>query len=321
MTTLPTPHMTPHMTPQHLTRRTALWAALAAALSLSFSPQVWAQQDFSKVEISSQKLSDTVYMLTGAGGNMGLCVGADSVFLVDDQFAPLAAKIKAAIARITPKPVQWLLNTHFHFDHTGGNEAFGSAGTLIVAHDNVRKRMSTDQLIALAGTVNAQKASPKAALPVVTVAGEITFHINGEEVHAFHVPKAHTDGDLIVHFRKSDVIHMGDVFFNNMYPFIDGGSGGSAEGVIAAYDRVLALAGDGTRIIPGHGPLASKADLQATRTMLATLSQRIKDLRRAGKSDAEIRAAQLTAEFDGRFGGGFIKPEAVVQMLIGVTAP
>ena len=299
-----------------LTRRSAMLAAVA----LSLSPWVSAQQDFSKVEISAQKLSDTVYMLTGAGGNMGLCVGPDSVFLVDDQFAPLAPKIKAAVARITPRPVQWLLNTHFHFDHTGGNEAFGSTGTLIVAHDNVRKRMSTDQLINLAGTTSAQKASPKAALPVVTVAGEITFHINGEEVHAFHVPKAHTDGDLIVHFRKSDVIHMGDVFFHNMYPFIDGSSGGTAEGMIAAFDRVLALAGEATRIIPGHGPLASKADLLATRTMLATLTQRIKDLRRAGKSDAEIRAAKPTADFDGRFGGGFIQPDAAVQMLLGVTA-
>ena len=299
-----------------LTRRSAMLAAVA----LSLSPWVSAQQDFSKVEISAQKLSDTVYMLTGAGGNMGLCVGPDSVFLVDDQFAPLAPKIKAAVARIAPRPVQWLLNTHFHFDHTGGNEAFGSTGTVIVAHDNVRKRMSTDQLINLAGTTSAQKASPKAALPVVTVAGEITFHINGEEVHAFHVPKAHTDGDLIVHFRKSDVIHMGDVFFHNMYPFIDGSSGGTAEGMIAAFDRVLALAGEGTRIIPGHGPLASKADLLATRTMLATLTQRIKDLRRAGKSDAEIRAAKPTADFDGRFGGGFIQPDAAVQMLMGVTA-
>ena len=299
-----------------LTRRSAMLAAVA----LSLSPWVSAQLDFSKVEISAQKLSDTVYMLTGAGGNMGLCVGPDSVFLVDDQFAPLAPKIKAAVARIAPRPVQWLLNTHFHFDHTGGNEAFGSTGTLIVAHDNVRKRMSTDQLINLAGTTSAQKASPKAALPVVTVAGEITFHINGEEVHAFHVPKAHTDGDLIVHFRKSDVIHMGDVFFHNMYPFIDGSSGGTAEGMIAAFDRVLALAGEGTRIIPGHGPLASKADLLATRTMLATLTQRIKDLRRAGKSDAEIRAAKPTADFDGRFGGGFIQPDAAVQMLLGVTA-
>ncbi len=292
----------------------------AAALAAWAAPAL-AQQDFSKVEIKAEKLSDTVYMLTGSGGNMGLSVGPDSVFLIDDQFAPLAPKIKAAIARITPRPVQWLLNTHFHFDHTGGNEAFGGDGAVIVAHDNVRRRMSTDQLIQLAGTSNPQKASPKVALPVVTVPGDITFHINGDEVFAFHVPRAHTDGDLIVHFRTSNVVHMGDVFFNGMYPFIDASSGGSAAGVIAAFDRVLALAGEGTRIIPGHGPLARKADLQATRDMLATTVQRLQELRRTGKSDAEIRAAKPAAEFDAKFGGGFIKPEAFVQMMLGVTAP
>lgn len=308
------------MPPVTLPRRHFVTALALATLAALASPAV-AQQDFSKVEIRSEKLSETVYMLTGAGGNMGLSVGPDSVFLIDDQFAPLAPKIKAAIARISPRPVQWLLNTHFHFDHTGGNEAFGGDGAVIVAHDNVRRRMSTDQLIQLAGTSNPQKASPKVALPVVTVPGDITFHINGDEVFAFHVPRAHTDGDLIVHFRNSNVVHMGDVFFNGMYPFIDGSSGGSAAGVIAAFDRVLALAGDGTRIIPGHGRLANKADLQATRDMLATTVQRIQELRRSGKSDTEIRAAKPAAEFDAKFGGGFIKPEAFVQMMLGVTAP
>ena len=301
----------------HLLHRRTLLLGLAC---LPVARPALAQQDFSKVEIRAEKLSDTVWMLTGAGGNMGLCAGADSVFLIDDQFAPLAPKIKAAIARITARPVQFLLNTHFHFDHTGGNEAFGGDGALIVAHVNVRQRMSSDQLIALAGSTSAQKAAPKVALPVVTVPGDISFHINGEEVHAFHVPRAHTDGDLIVHFRGSDVVHMGDVFFNGWYPFIDAGSGGSPQGVIAAYDRVLALAGEKTRIIPGHGPLANKADLAASRTMLATVTQRVQDLRRAGKSDAEIRAAQVTAEFDARFGGGFITPEAFVRMVLGMMA-
>ena len=287
--------------------------ALAAA---TFSPQADAQQDFSKVEIQAHKLSDSTYMLTGAGGNIGLSVGEDAVFVIDDQFAPLAAKIKAAIARITAKPVQFVLNTHFHFDHTGGNEAFGKDGALIVAHDNVRRRMSRDQLISLVNTSSPQPASPKVALPVITVAGELTFHINGEEVHAFHVPRAHTDGDLVVHFRKSDVVHMGDTYFNGFYPFIDVSSGGTADGLVAAADRVLALATDKTKIIPGHGPLASKADLQAYRDLLATVAQRIKDLRRDGKSDAEIRAARPAADFDARYGNGFIKPEVFVQMML-----
>jgi cyclase len=304
-----------------INRRQSLLALVVLPLSLGLVSGALAQRDMSKVEIRTLKLSDSLYMLSGAGGNVGLSVGADSVFVIDDEFTQVAPKLRAAIAKITPRPVQFVLNTHFHFDHTGGNELFGGEGALIVAHDNARRRMSTDQLIALAGTVNQQKAYAKVGLPTVTVAGEITFHINGDEVHAFHVPKAHTDGDLIVHFRKADVIHMGDVFFHNMYPFIDGSSGGTAQGVIAAFDRVLALATDSTRIIPGHGPLASKADLAATRAMLVTLTQRIQDLRRAGKSDAEIRAAKLSADFDAKFGGGFIKPEAVVQMLMGVTTP
>jgi len=292
----------------------ALFAATLLAL-LSFGLRAQGT-DFSKVEIRTEKLDDTTYMLAGAGGNIGLSVGDDAVFVIDDQFAPLAPKIKAAIARVTARPVQFLLNTHFHFDHTGGNEAFGQAGALIVAHDNVRRRMSTEQLISLVGSTSKQAASPKAALPVVTVASELTFHINGDEVHAFHVPRAHTDGDLVVHFRKGDVVHMGDTFFNGFYPFIDTGSGGSADGMVAAADRVLALAGDRTRIIPGHGPLASKADLQAYRDLLASVTERIKELRRGGRSDAEIRAAKPAADFDTRYGGGFIKPEQFVQMML-----
>ena len=301
---------------RHLLSNLALIAMTLVAVSVA--PLAQAQQDFSKVEIKAQKLNDTTYMLVGAGGNIGLSVGDDAVFVIDDQFAPMAPKIKAAIARITPKPVQFVMNTHFHFDHTGGNEAFGKDGAWIVAHDNVRRRMSSDQLISFIGA--RPPASAKAGLPVITVAGSISFHINGDEVHAFHVPSAHTDGDLIVHFRKGDVVHMGDVYFNGFYPFIDFGSGGSADGVIAAVDRVLALATDKTQIIPGHGPLASKADLQVYRDLLATVTQRIKQLRRDGRSDEQIRDAKPAAEFDARYGGGFIKPEQFVHMMLGAIA-
>ncbi len=298
------------------TRRRSLVGLAALAL-----PTLAQTQDFSKAEIKTEKLSDTIYMLVGPGGNIGLSIGPDAVFIIDDQFAPLAPKIKAAIAKLTSYPVQFVLNTHFHFDHTGGNEAFGTAGALIVAHENVRRRMSSEQLISFAGSSSQQTASPKAALPVVTVAGEITFHINGDEMHAFHAPRAHTDGDLIVHFRKSNIVHMGDVLFNGMYPFIDGGSGGSAEGTVAAFDRVLGLTDDKTRIIPGHGPLASKAELLATREMLVTVTRRVRQLRAAGKSPAEIRAAKPSAEFDARYGGGFVTPDQFVQMMLNVMAP
>src|SRR3954451_12725809 len=170
---------------------------LAFLLSLFALPAI-AQQDFSKVEIRTEKLSDAVYMLMGAGGNIGLSVGDDAVFMVDDQFAPLTPKIEAAIAKITPQPVKFVLNTHWHFDHTGGNENLGKAGALIVAHENVRKRMSVENFIKFLGIKT--QPDPKDALPVVTFSEDVTFHINGDDVHVMHVPNAHTDGDAIVHF-------------------------------------------------------------------------------------------------------------------------
>jgi len=293
-----------------------LFGLLLALLGMTAS----AQPDFSKVEVRAERLAPGTYMLSGAGGNLGLSVGDDAVFVIDSEYAALAPKIKEAIAKITPKPVRFVLNTHFHFDHAGGNEAFGGDGALIVAHDNVRRRLASDQLISFLGRSNRQAATGKAGLPVVTVPGEVTFHVNGDEVHAFHVPRAHTDGDLIVHLKKSDVIHMGDVFFNGMYPFIDAGSGGTPEGTVAAFDRVLAIAGPATKIIPGHGRLATRDDLRATRDMLAAVIARIQELRRAGRSDEEIRAAKPSEPFDARFGGGFVRPEAFVQMLLGAMA-
>jgi len=279
-----------------------------------FALPAFAQQpDYSKVEIRTQQLAPTVYMLVGAGGNLGLSAGADSVFLVDDQFAPLTPKIEAAIARITPRPVRFVLNTHWHFDHTGGNENLGKAGALIVAHENVRKRMSVENFIEFLGMKT--QPDPKAALPVVTFTRDVTFHLNGDEVRVMHVPNAHTDGDAIVHFTKSDVIHMGDVFFNKLYPFIDTSSGGRVEGVVAAVDRALALAGASTKIIPGHGPLATRADLQAYRDMLATIAGRMGEHVRAGRSLEQAIAAKPTADFDAAWGKGFLTPDRFTEML------
>ena len=294
--------------------RTLLGGTLVALAALCATPAALAQQDFSKVEIKAEKVAEGVYMMTGSGGNLGLAVGPDAVFLIDDQYAPLTPKIRAAIAAITDKPVRFVLNTHWHGDHTGGNEAFAEAGALIVAHDNVRKRMGSEQFLAFF-TMKIEP-SPRAALPLVTFDANVTFHINGDEVAAWHCPAAHTDGDAIVHFRRADVIHMGDIHFNYMYPFIDTSSGGTAEGVIAAVDRALALAGERTRIIPGHGPLASKADLQAYRTMLAVVLERIKSQMAAGRSVQEIVDAKPTQEFDAKWGGGFIKPDTWVKMLV-----
>ena len=279
-------------------KRLIILAVLAMALPAS------AQQDFSKVEIQAQKLAENLYLLTGAGGNIGLSAGDDAVFMVDDQFAPLTPRIEAAIAMLTSKPVKFVLNTHWHFDHTGGNENFGKAGAVILAHENVRKRMSVESFIEFLGMK--VKAEPRAALPVVTFTRDITLHLNGEEIHVYHAPQAHTDGDAIVHFRKGDVVHMGDVFFNKLYPFIDASSGGTVEGVIAAADRVLKIAGDGTKIIPGHGPLASKADLKVYRDMLVAVSARVRKQVRAGKSLADVIASNPAAEFDAEWGKGFL---------------
>ena len=264
-------------------------------------------QTFTDVRIQTIPVASGIHMLIGRGGNLAVSSGADGLFLVDDQFAPLTEKIVAALAAISPQPVRFVLNTHWHGDHTGGNENLGRAGALIVAHDNVRVRMSADQFqAAFQRTV---PASPRAALPVVTFGADVTFHLNGHDVHVFHVANAHTDGDAIVHFRGRDVVHMGDTFFNGSYPFIDLGSGGSLSGVIAAADQVLARTGAKVRIIPGHGPLGDRAALEAYRAMLATVRGRVQAALARGESVDQVLAAKPSAEFDARWGAGFIDPE------------
>jgi glyoxylase-like metal-dependent hydrolase (beta-lactamase superfamily II) len=290
-----------------------LAAALLAALTAAAQ-----DQDFSKVEIRTTPLTDHVYMLMGAGGNLAVSAGDDAVFLVDDQFAPLTEKIAAAIAKISPKPVKFVINTHWHFDHTGGNENLGKGGTLIFAHENVRRRMDSEQFIAFMNMK--QPPSPRVALPVVTFTASMSFHLNGEEIRAIHVANAHTDGDAIIHFTGSDVIHMGDVFFNGMYPFIDASSGGSIDGMVAACDQGLALANDRTKIIPGHGPLGDRAQLREYRDMLATIAARIKPLVAAGRSVEQVVAAKPTAGFDEKFGKGFVGPDKFAEMVAGSLA-
>lgn len=293
--------------------KTRQWSFFSFCTLALLSTAVLAQQDFSKVQIKTEKLSATTYMLTGEGGNIGLSVGDDAVFMIDDQFAPLTPKIKAAIAKLSKKPVKFVLNTHWHFDHVGGNENMGKAGALIVAHENVRKRMSVEGLIKFFGMKT--KAEPKVALPVVTFTRDMSFHLNGDEVHVYHVAHAHTDGDAVVHFRNSNVIHMGDTFFNKMYPFIDTSSGGKVDGVIKAADQVSALANDSTKIIPGHGPVGNKADLKAYRDMLASVSEKIKTMIKDGKTLEQVLAAKPTAEYDAVWGNGFLKPQKWVEML------
>jgi glyoxylase-like metal-dependent hydrolase (beta-lactamase superfamily II) len=269
-----------------------------------------AQTNYDTVQVRAQKLTESLYVLFGAGGNIALSVGRDGAFIVDDQFAPLSEKIKAAVASVTDRPVRFVVNTHWHGDHTGGNANFGRAGSVIIAHDNVRKRMSTEQVRG----ANRTPPSPPEALPVVTFASSVVLHLNGDSVRVVHVPPSHTDGDALIYFSKANVLHMGDTFFLKNYPFVDRVSGGSFEGVIEVADAALAMTNESTRIIPGHGVVASRADLQEYRRVLSTLRDRIKALVLQGKTLQEVAAAKPTAEFDATYGRGFINPDAFLDM-------
>jgi len=259
-------------------------------------------QNYDTVQVRTTPLAKGVYMLAGAGGNMGLAVGEDAVFLVDDEFAPLTPKIRAAIAALSSKPVRFVLNTHWHFDHTGGNKDHGDAGALLVAHDNVRKRLSTGQFIEALNRT--EPAAPKGALPVVTFNDSVTFHINGDDVIAFHVAPAHTDGDAIVVFKGANVVHMGDVFVSAGFPFVDLSSGGSINGFIAAAERVLPILDANTKVIPGHGPLADKARLKAFHDMLVAMRDRMKKEIAAKHTIEQVLASSITADYDKDWPGG-----------------
>jgi cyclase len=270
-----------------------------------------AQQNFDQVQIQTEKLAEGVYMLTGSGGNIGVCAGEDGVLMIDSQYAPLTEKIRAAVAAISDQPIRFLMNTHWHSDHTGGNENLAKKGAVIFAHENVRKRMSTNQSI----LGNDVPASPKAALPVVTFDQGMTFHLNGYGIELFHIPHAHTDGDVLVRFAEPDVLHMGDIYFEGMYPFIDISSGGSVDGMIKAVDQVLASVDGDTIIIPGHGPLSNKEKLQGYRKMLATIRERVVQHLKEGKTLEEILAARPTQEFDAAMGQGFMNGDRFVGLV------
>jgi len=296
-----------------------MMAAAAAATAMAAGP-VQAQDDMADVEIGVTDLGDGLYLLTGRGGNMGLSVGEDATFLIDDQFAPLTPKIRAAIAELTDQPVKFVFNTHWHFDHVGGNENFGETGSVIVAHDNVRERMSKDQF--LEAFNREVPASPPEALPVVTFNDRVTFHLNGETIRAFHTPHAHTDGDSVIHFDGANVFHMGDTFFHKMYPFIDASSGGSVNGVIEAANAVLAMADEESVIIPGHGPIAGRDDLRAYRDMLATVRDSINAMIADGMSLEQVQAANPTADFDAMHNEmGMFEPAQWVGLMYGLLTP
>ena len=271
-----------------------------------------AQQDFSNVEIRTEQLAPGVAVLFGAGGNIGLSYGEDGNVLVDDQYAPLTPKILAAIKALDPGPVRFVINTHWHLDHSGGNENLGAGGAVILAHDNVRVRMAAGQLIRF---LNLNVApSPKAALPVVTFEHGVTLHVNGDTIHTMHIPNAHTDGDSLVHWQKANVVHMGDTFFHKVtFPLIDLSSGGSIDGAIAAVDHGLKMSNETTKIIPGHGPVATRAELQAYRAMLADIRSKVAAGIAAGRTLDQIKASRPAAAYG--MADGFVKPDQFVEFV------
>ena len=253
-------------------------------------------------ELTRQPVTGNISMVTGNGGNIGLFIGPDGTFLVDDQFAPVTERLLEIVREAGGDTPRFLLNTHFHGDHTGGNENLGKLGSLIISHDNVRERLANPSVIAAFNMRT--PAQPAAALPVVTFSRDMTLHINDETVRLIHLPQGHTDGDSFVVFETANVIHAGDVFFSGMFPFIDVDHGGTLQGAIAGIEQILRHANDQTRIIPGHGPLSNRAALQAYHGMLETAYLRLNALRNDGKSLEEAVALKPLADLDATWGKG-----------------
>ncbi|HEX3698468.1 MAG TPA: MBL fold metallo-hydrolase [Polyangia bacterium] len=290
------------------------------AVLLASAPALAQMGDPAKVTLKTSPVAGGVSVIEGengfAGGNVAVTVGDDGVFIIDDEIAPMTPKLKAALGALTKKPVRFVVNTHWHADHTGGNPAMAAAGAVIIAHDNVRKRLSVDQFMDFLGQKMTFPALPPAALPVVTFSDDVTLHLNGDEIHVFHVPPAHTDGDAIVHFKKANVIHMGDTFVTISYPLVDTNNGGVFAGFITAAEKVLAMCDDNTKIIPGHGQISSKADLKAWHDMLVQIHDRIGKQIAAKKSVDDIKASKPTAEWDAKFGQMMVKGDQLVEMIV-----
>jgi glyoxylase-like metal-dependent hydrolase (beta-lactamase superfamily II) len=277
-----------------LTQSKLAVSSLPVALLAAGAAYAQGQPDFSAVQIKTHQVAGNVYYLEGQGGNVGLLIGDDGVLMIDDQFAPLSEKLQAAIRGLSDKPIRMLVNTHVHGDHTGGNENFGKLGIDIVAHDNVRVR--------LARGVNNGPPSPAAALPIVTFGDQISMHLNGETVTVGKLPAAHTDGDSYIHFMNADVIHTGDVFRTVGYPGVDFNNGGSVKGTIEALQALIDMAGPSTKILPGHGVVVTRAEIEEFRDLAIDLQKRFTDLINRGMTLEQVVAAKPTADLDAKYG-------------------
>jgi cyclase len=275
------------------------------------------QDDFSKVQIKVTKVAGNIYMLEGSGGNIAASVGEDGIVFVDDQFAPLAEKIQAALKGlgITDKPVRFVINTHYHGDHTGGNEAFSNTGSTLIAQDNVRKRLESGGTGGNGGSVKFEsKPAPKAALPIITFENDVTVHLNGEDIRALHFPSGHTDGDSIIFFPKNNVVHMGDDFVRYGFPFIDVASGGSVQGMISAVEKATAQLPADVKVIPGHGAISNLDDVRAFVKMLKETSAVVQKAINEHKTLEQMKQAKILAPWD-KFAGSFINSDAFIETL------
>lgn len=282
------------------------------------STSAFAQQSFDTVQIRPQKITDQVYLLKGSGGNIGLLTGGDGLLMIDDQFAPLSEKIAKAINGLDAGQIRFLVNTHIHGDHSGGNENFKKMGVTIVAHDMVRENMSKE-------TINARTNQPvpprdKAAWPEVTFADRMNFHMNGEDIELYHFTNGHTNGDVVIRFVKANVYHVGDLFNRGSFPYIDAGNGGDPIGLVANFDKMLALIDDNAKVIPGHGNLGTKADVKAYRDMLFDIQTQVASALKKGKKVEDIGAMNITAKYDQLFPTAFIKGKDYVLVVANALA-
>lgn len=286
---------------------------IAILIAFFFSVAL-AQGDFSKVEIKATKVSGNVYMLQGAGGNIGVSVGEDGIVIVDDQFAPLAEKIKASLKSIADKPVRFVINTHYHGDHSGGNAIFQKDAP-VIAHDNVRKRMETGGKLGNLGSVTMEaKPEPKEALPILTFSKDVTLHLNGEDIHVLHYPSGHTDGDSMIFFSKSNVVHMGDDFVTYGFPFIDLAGGGSVEGMIVAAEYIINKLPADVKIIPGHGPISNLDDLRKFANMLKETKTAVEKAIKEGKTLDEMKKEKILEPWK-QWSGNFITSDTFIETL------
>ena len=265
------------------------------------------------VKIRPVKITDNIYMLKGSGGNIGVLIGKDGTLMIDNQFAPLSNKINGAIKTLDPGEIRFLVNTHLHGDHSGGNENFKRMGVTVVAHDLARERMGKEQVNKAMNRVTPPRE--KDALPVITFSDKLNFHLNDEDIVLHHFDAGHTDGDLIVQFKNANVVHTGDAFVRYGYPFIDVSSGGSVNGFISTLDKILLLIDDNTKIIPGHGEPANKADVKKVRDAVADIRDQVSSALKKGKKTEDISALGISDKYDADLGKGFVKGKDFVLMI------